>query len=709
MKNQSYLFLFLFVFILNLNLKSQEISMNIQCTINPVDHQLKATVKITLPEELKSPNGIDFKLHKDLRITYQSAKTQLQKLETADQYHKTYTLFPGKIGQGQALTLKYEGKIYEKPDAGPAEYARGFSQTRGIISEEGVYLSGSSLWLPDFGDALITFDLKVELPEKWLLISQGKTESEKDNHYVCTSPQEEVYLIAAPFYFFEIGYQGKNLQAYLRSDDMQLANKYLKATSRYMGMYEQMLGDYPYSKFALVENFWETGYGMPSFTLLGPKVIRFPFILYSSYPHELLHNYWGNSVYVDYTSGNWCEGITAYMADHMLKEQQRQGAEYRRATLQKFSDFVHEDNDFPLNKFISRNNPAEEAIGYGKCLMMNHMLRLKVGDNRFLEAYRNFYTTHKYKRASFTDIQKSFERYLPGEAEKFFNQWVNRTGAPKLSLVKAELSEVKRKSIVQFVLEQQQEEEAFQLDVPVAFYFQDTVIKQVYTMTKKVDTFNYSSKNTPIRMEIDPEYDVFRTLDRKEVPPSLSQVMGSKHLWIILPSESEKLEAWQSMANMWKESGDTQDQMIEVMMDTEVKELPLDQSLWILGKNNKWAEFFEEYKTEAFAQGDAELLRACSDTGSLVLTYIPDKNPELTYGFITAHQAEAIPGLTRLLPHYGKYSVLGFFGTRPSNQAKLILKPKNSPLHYVFNPRLSTEITLKPAPALVEVKERRKH
>lgn len=99
-------------------------------------------------------------------------------------------------------------------------------------------------------------------------------------------------------------------------------------------MYRKLIGPYPYWKFALIENFWETGYGMPSFTLLGPQVIRFPFILHSSYPHELLHNWWGNSVYVDFKKGNWCEGLTAYLADHLIQEQRGQGDSYRRATLQ---------------------------------------------------------------------------------------------------------------------------------------------------------------------------------------------------------------------------------------------------------------------------------------------------------------------------------------------------------------------------------------
>ena len=95
---------------------------------------------------------------------------------------------------------------------------------------------------------------------------------------------------------------------YLRQKDDALAGKYLEATAQYLEMYRGLIGPYPYGKFALVENFWETGYGMPSFTLLGPQIIRFPFILTSSYPHEILHNWWGNSVFVDYATRQLVRG-----------------------------------------------------------------------------------------------------------------------------------------------------------------------------------------------------------------------------------------------------------------------------------------------------------------------------------------------------------------------------------------------------------------
>ena len=157
-------------------------------------------------------------------------------------------------------------------------------------------------------------------------------------------------------------------------------------------------GPYPYSKFALVENFWETGYGMPSFTLLGEQVIRFPFILHSSYPHELLHNWWGNGVFVDFAGGNWCEGLTAYLADHLIAEQRGQGADHRRAILQRVTDYVTPENDFPLTRFVSRHNAVTEAVGYGKTAMAFNMLREKVGDAQFIKALQEFYRDNRFRR-----------------------------------------------------------------------------------------------------------------------------------------------------------------------------------------------------------------------------------------------------------------------------------------------------------------------
>nr|MBP7675140.1 signal protein PDZ [Thermoanaerobaculia bacterium] len=245
-------------------------------------------------------------------------------------------------GAPAKLTLTYEGVVRNELTAPKEEYQRGFRETPGTIGPEGIYLAGSTFWVPAFGEALASFRMTAKVPEGWQLVSQGDgTARGADGlaRWDSKGPVDEAYLVGGPLVAYRDRAGDVETLAFLRTKDDALAAKYLAATAQYLEMYRGLIGPYPYGKFALVENFWETGYGMASFTLLGPQVIRFPFILASSYPHEILHNWWGNSVFVDYAKGNWCEGLTAYLADHLIQEQRGKGEEYRRGTLQKYRSY----------------------------------------------------------------------------------------------------------------------------------------------------------------------------------------------------------------------------------------------------------------------------------------------------------------------------------------------------------------------------------
>ena len=187
--------------------------------------------------------------------------------------------------------------------------------------------------------------MQVRAPEGWTAISQGAgdslpSDSERTPCSAGARRDRKRGSFCSPDAFIAYARRAADIDArvYLRSPDAALAERYLEATAHYVQLYTQLLGPYPYGKFALVENFWETGYGMPSLALLGPRVIRFPFILHSSFPHEILHNWWGNSVYLDPAGGNWSEGLTAYLADHLVQEQRGRGADHRRTALAKIRE-----------------------------------------------------------------------------------------------------------------------------------------------------------------------------------------------------------------------------------------------------------------------------------------------------------------------------------------------------------------------------------
>ena len=506
---------------------------------------------------------------------------------------------------------------------------------------------------------------------------------------------DEIYLVGGPLHVWRDAAGSVETLVYLHDRDDSTAGKYLAATAQYLEMYRQLIGPYPYRKFALVENFWETGYGMPTFTLLGREIIRFPFIINSSYPHEILHNWWGNSVFVDYGSGNWCEGLTAYLADHLIAEQRGTGDEYRRSTLQKYRDYVKDGRDFPLTAFRSRESASTEAVGYGKALMAYHMLRLSVGDDAFRKGIARFYRDFKGKRASFADFQKTMEAASGRDFTRFFADWIGRPGAPVLAVADVMVGRIADTGFyppgsvanampgygVKGVLRQTQGGAPFAVDVPVVVQTVKGIVQQVVHMDGAEQPFMITAPEAPVMLHVDPRFDVFRKLDPRETPPSIGQIFGEPRVLAVLPSAAPaaELQAWRELFKGWLSPSHA----IDVKLDTEVAALPADRAVWIAGRANRWAaRLFTSgggmTLTDSAIEVDGEKMALAGHT--LVLTARHPQNVEKAIGYLAVDPAVAFPGLGRKLPHYGKYSYLGFEGAEPVNVLKGQWQQTDSPL-----------------------------
>jgi hypothetical protein len=683
----AYIALLLFPLVLNAGDTTMDmihadnkISHNLQVKLFPDEHRLSVKDTITIPASPRQE--FHFILHRGLGPTSLTPGAIIRK-ETGDEDKTLLESYKLILPAGlSTFTLQYQGTIYHPVETYGNEQARGFSQTPGIISEDVVYLAGSSYWYPVFDNKLISFSLQVELPHPWDAVSQGertehlKNEDNTFTRWESPEPQDGIFLIASRFTEY-LRHSGQvTAMAFLRTPDEELANKYLEATSRYIGMYSELIGPYPYKKFALIENFWETGLGMPSFTLLGPTVIRLPFIINSSYPHEILHNWWGNSVFTDYNSGNWSEGLTAYLSDHLIREQQTGGAEYRQTTLQKYADYVLSGRDFPLTEFRSRHSSPSEAIGYGKSLMFFHMLRQKLGDKTFTTGLQDFYQKNKFRFASFNDLQKSFERVSQKELKAEFDQWVRRKGAPKIKLVSAKSKKEVNGYDLILAIEQVQDEDRYFLQIPVAVTMEgearawQTIVK----MDQKHMDVHFHLPSRPLRVDLDPEFDLFRRLDLAEIPPAISQSLGARKMLVILPSSAEDtmLSAYREFSMVLDKSGPDE---VEVKLDTDIKVLPSDRAVTVLGWENRFfSEAISTLSGYDFALGQEGLRIGKTDIArenhSLVLTGRNPGNSKMGMMLIATGVKDALPGLGRKLPHYHKYSYLVFEGEEPANIVK---------------------------------------
>ncbi len=687
---------------------------NLKVRIHPTTHRLQVEDKITLP--VTAPREVIFSLHAGLQpVTPTTGVTVTALTQSADELQQSFKVKFAE--QLKTFTLHYEGQINHPLESYGKEQARGFRSTPGLISTEGVFLAGSSVWFPQFESyQYLRFKMQVESPAGWKTVSQGKRVSDSESkdytvdNWDSQSPQEEIYLIAAPFIEYDRQTGNINAQVFLRQPDQALANKYLDATAKYVTLYEKLIGDYPYSKFALVENFWETGYGMPSFTLLGSRVIRLPFIINSSYPHEILHNWWGNGVYVDFPSGNWSEGLTAYLADHLIKQQQGQSASYRLQSLQKYNDYAANSRDFPLTQFRGRHSSATEAVGYGKTLMLFHMLRNKTGDSLFIQSLQQFYRDYQFKIASFDDLRLTFETVSGIKLDDFFSQWIARTGAPDLRLGHSDVIKQGNQYHLKFELKQTQPDEVYHLEIPVAVTIegQKKAQQSFVVMTQKNQQFDLSFAARPIRLDIDPEFDLFRHLAMEETPAAFTQLFGAHDMLVILPRSAnpQLKKAWQVFATDLSRMGP--DSVI-IKWDDELESLPQNMAITVLGWNNRYANELISSLSDYDVMVKPDHLQIDNSevphqNHSIALVSRDQHNGNTPGAFIATDLPAALPGLGRKLPHYHKYSYLAFSGDEPQIKLKGRWPVNHSPMTALYdNNTKRGELAMRPSLAEVQI------
>ncbi len=428
----------------------------------------------------------------------------------------------------RTIVISTQGTFFESTASTSFSHENVGREISTTISDEGIYLSGSAGWYPLVDDSPACFRTTITSPDTIECLTNGDLLSHEVSDGRLTSvwqtgpPTDGLIMIGGRYHIHSRETSGgKTVYTWFLSDDPQLTETYLSQSVRYIEMYSRMLSPYPYQRFTVVENFFPTGYGMPGWTLLGGNIIRLPFIPYTSLGHEILHNWWGNSVFVDDTLGNWCEGITVYQADYLYKLQRdpAEGKRYRKNSLKQFTSYINSENDLPLVEFRERHNPATRAIGYGKSMMLFHMVEEQIGAEAFQLALQDVIASFPYRRASFADFVQAFSKRSGLDFTPFFDSWLHQLGAAQLELGKTKWNGST------LALELLQSEPLFPLSVPVRLTTTDGTLDTTLEFSTASASYRIPVDNLQ-KLEIDPDYHLFRFLLPAEMESSLEQAFA---------------------------------------------------------------------------------------------------------------------------------------------------------------------------------------
>ena len=517
---------------------------------------------------------------------------------------------------------------------------------------EGSFLSAYAGWFPMTDDDWTGFRLTVEVPVPFRAVSSGRLEEELLGEtvnravFVADYPAEPPALFAGPYTIEEQDSNGVRLRTYFHAELAGLATDYLRDSAGFLQRYQRRIGPYPYPNFHVISSPLPVGLGFPNLTYVGRTVLPLPFMRGRSLAHEVLHNWWGNGVAIDYPTGNWAEGLTTYMADYALVEGEgsERAEEMRVAWLRDFAA-LPAGRDIPVTAFKGKRHDAGQVVGYNKVAFIFHMLRQELGDEVFDAGLREFWREQRFRIAGWAELRQAFGSVADRDLSWFFEQWLERVGAPSLSLGDVQVSA--EGDAFRVTLIARQGSPTYRLLVPVVIDTDAGSLRRQILLKDTETIVTLVAAAAPSALHLDPAHDLFRRLLPGETPTILRDVTLAADALTFIAAQSATAE---QVAR----------QLAKRMLDTNVRfgsadaAEPAPNPLLIVGITPQVDALLARFELDGVPEslagrGTARVWTARRNGGAPLLV-------------VAADDVAALEALLRPLPHYGGKSYLVFEG-----------------------------------------------
>jgi aminopeptidase N len=234
--------------------------------------------------------------------------------------------------------------------------------------------------------------------------------------------------------------------------------------------------------------------------------------------HEVAHQWWGNVVLPRSYQDEWLlEALAHYSA--LLWLEKKKGskaledvmADFETDLLKTGEDGQTVESAGPITwGYRLEASPSTEAyrvITYEKGAWILHMLRKRMGTERFLKVLAGLRRQYEFRAAGTADLLDLVKKSVPPgvsqeSMEAFFDNWVYSTGIPTLRVKYS----VKGKALswkISGTVEQSSVDDNFSVDIPVEIQFAKSASQTVWVRTSSGATsFSATLKQPPTRVNI---------------------------------------------------------------------------------------------------------------------------------------------------------------------------------------------------------------
>jgi aminopeptidase N len=491
----------------------------IDAILSPHDHKITARVKvkITATEEM---NIATFQLHNDLRLT--KVVDEAGKALTADRNPQDSSVritLNSTLAKDQPTTLTFEySGVLDSADDSPVPGLKLSS-----INDDTSYLLYAGDWFPvnNYGVNRFTSTISVTVPAHMIVIGSGTVSEGKEpvikGAPPSTGPTKTFVLkydkasfpatiIAGSFGDYYSTDAGIDLHVYFKPLHKDLASAYAETAVKEFTYYITAYGVPPSNVLRVVEIPDDTvpSAWAPQLVALSSRGIT-PKTNYRLLANNIAHQWWGVTVSPASRNDWWIEdGFSRYSEARYIETAAGQGALQEAVKDMSVGALAYDTVPLSSAGKLDLFSPEFQSLVTDKGAMILHMLRWVVGDQKFDQCMRDFYTQFAGKSATVDDFREVVEKDYGQKLTWFFSQWLDSTGAPEFK-TKYTIYRLGNNKGFRVVGQIAQDLDLFRMPVELKI---DTDGK---TETKRVDVtgtdsaFSVDTFGRPRRISIDPQ------------------------------------------------------------------------------------------------------------------------------------------------------------------------------------------------------------
>jgi aminopeptidase N len=277
-------------------------------------------------------------------------------------------------------------------------------------------------------------------------------------------------------------FDGKAIQTWVARQDRDAGfYDFAEPTKKVLAYFSDLIGPFSYEKLANVVSNATSG-GMEAASAIayseasvtGERSMRWQLVII----HEIAHQWFGNAVTENDWNDVWLsEGFATYYT--LLYRNHAYGHDDFIAGLKdartRVAAFYKDTYDFQIVRpYIPNVDDVSGPMMYQKGAWTLHMLREKIGADRFDAGIRAYYAEFKDRNARTPDLLRHLEEASGQKLDAFFAQWLFQGGIPNL-----DASWRVEGDTVKVGLSQTQPKYKFALDVDVALRYADGTLGRI--------------------------------------------------------------------------------------------------------------------------------------------------------------------------------------------------------------------------------------